>query len=168
MVNVSPMILGQDITTPFKFITIEVSPDWADYNGHMNECMYLFVASLGYEGFAKYIGIDPEWAKTKGSYFTVENHNVYMDECSVGEALYVNTQLLDADEKRLHLLNHVHRVSDDALVFTSENLNVYVNPISRKAEPVSTEIFEKIQLILTAHKDLDKKFSGRVVGIRRK
>ena len=173
MVNVPLMQVGDVIEAPFQFVKTTVSEDWLDYNGHMNECMYLFVASLGYEGFAKYVGLTPEWAKQNGSYFTVENHNVYIDECTLGDKLYVTTQLIDADEKRVHLLHQIYKENNDsedsnALVFTSEQLNVYVNPISRRVEPAHSDIWQRIQKIYEAHKDMPKAYSGRVVGIRRK
>ncbi len=41
--------------------------------------------------------------------------------------LYVTTQLLNLDEKRLHVLHRVHRGRDDALIATGEQMHLHVD-----------------------------------------
>lgn len=167
-VSIAPMQDGESISAPFEFIKVKVKPEWIDYNGHMNEAMYITVVGHGYEAFVQYIGMDSDWVATKGSYFTAESHCVYIQECSEGDELTVQTYIVDADEKRLHMFSKVFN-EDKELLFTCEQMLLYVNPISRRVEPAQKELYKKVTAIVNSHSKLERPEQiGRTIGIKRK
>jgi carnitine 3-dehydrogenase len=59
-------------------------------------------------------------------YYSVESHVRHLGQALEGESLYVTTQLLKVDEKRLHVLHRLHRGRDDALIATGEQMHLHV------------------------------------------
>jgi carnitine 3-dehydrogenase len=55
-----------------------------------------------------------------------------------GEQLYVTTQLLKVDEKRLHVLHRLHRGRDDALIATGEQMHLHVQTGAGQTGAVQT------------------------------
>ncbi len=150
---------------PLEFISVTVDTSWLDYNGHMNESAYMFVAGLGYEGFAKYIGMDAEWVATKGSFFTLENHNRYFKECNAGDVLVVKTHLVDMDKKRIHLCNMVYKGED--LVFTSEQMKIYVNPTTRCGMEIHMDVYDRVDSLWAVHRMRKNAYIGRIIGMKK-
>ena len=167
-VNVATIKDDEIPAVPLSFINTNVKPEWIDYNGHMNEAMYITATGYSYEAFAQYIGLTPEWVIEKGSYFTVENHCVHLKECYEKDSLYITTQIVDADEKKLHLLHSMYLGYGGDLLFTREHMLLYVNPKLRKVEAVPPFIYKRITKILNAHKNLPKDNVERKIGIKRK
>lgn len=164
VISVDLMSEGEKIAAPLYFADVVVLPIWLDYNDHMNESIYMYVAGLGYEGFARYIGITPEWATKKGSYFTVESHNTYLSECHAGDKLSIKTQLVSADEKKAHLLHFVYRGKQ--LVFVNEQMKLYIGFQSRRVEKVTDEIQQRLQRIKETHQHLSKRYVGSNISNR--
>ncbi len=55
------------------------------------------------------------FAAAGGMFYTVESHVKHLREAKVGDALYVTTQVLGTDDKRLHVFHRLHRRGDDTL-----------------------------------------------------
>lgn len=102
--------------------SIEVSPQWVDYNGHMNDAEYARVFSLAVEALSDAIGLDAEgrtfYATTL---YTLETHVCFLREAMAGDKLQVAVDVLDCDAKRLHVFFHI-RDKQDALIATSEQM----------------------------------------------
>ena len=165
-VNVEMMTDDAVVPTPLAFANTTVPNEWLDYNGHMNESMYMIAASFGYEAFAQYVGLTSEWVATKGSYFTAENHCVYLDECSEGDELTIKTLLADADKKRLHMVHYVYRGDD--LCFAMEQMNLYVDVQARRVAEVPDEMWTRIEKVKNAHAEIEAEYTSRTIGIKKK
>lgn len=147
-----------------------VSPDWVDYNGHMNVAYYVLIFDHATDAFLEEIGMNEDLrAKTGSSVFVAEAHITYDNEVMEGERVYVTSQVLDCDEKRLHLFHSMYNAKDDSLCATNELMILQVNLNTRKVGPFIDHVQSRIRDIYKAHEALaapDKK--GRVIGIRRK
>ncbi len=147
-----------------------VSPDWVDYNGHMNVAYYVLIFDHATDAFLEEIGMNEDLrAKTGSSVFVAEAHVTYDSEVMEGERVYVTSQVLDCDEKRLHLFHSMYNAKDDSLCATNELMILQVNLNTRKVGPFIDHVQSRIRGIYKAHETLavpDKK--GRVIGIRRK
>ena len=127
--------------------------DWVDYNGHMNEARYLQAFSEGTDRFMEIIGCDAEYIANGGSYFTVETHIRHLDEVHSGARVYVQTQCISAEGKKMHLFNSLYN-EDGRLLATGEHMLLHVSLDTRRASPPSEEIAEMLKRITSLHSNL--------------
>jgi carnitine 3-dehydrogenase len=139
-----------------------VAPDWIDYNGHANETAYLRVASEATDALLQRIGVDAQYLRRGGSYFTVETHIRHLGEARAEERLAVATQVVGADEKRLHVFHRVQR-GDDVLA-TVEQMLLHVDTQVGRAAPAPPDVLARVRALADAHAELPR---GRAeVGAR--
>lgn len=157
-------------TKPARLWEETVSPDWVDYNGHMNVAYYVLIFDHATDAFLEEIGMNEAHREATGSsVFVAEAHITYDNEVMADERVYVTSQLLDCDEKRLHLFHAMYNAKDDGLCATNELMILQVNLNTRKVGPFTDQVQSRIQDIYESHQTLpapDKK--GRVIAIRRK
>ncbi len=161
-----PVLDTLDYSKPLVMQHCKVLPSWIDYNGHMNESRYLQVFGDSTDALMLYIGINENYLKT-GSYFTVETHIMHIDEAQVNASLYVTTQIISADSKRLHLLHYIYASDGDRLLATGEQMLLHVDMQTRRTTPAGDAILNKLNPIAEAHQALEKPdVCGRYVGQR--
>ena len=150
--------------------TETVQPDWVDYNGHMNVAYYVLVFDHATDAFLDQVGMTATLRETTGSsVFVAEAHITYDQEVMEGKRVYVTTQLLAHDEKRLHIFHCMHRVEGDALAATNELMILQVNLNDRRVGPFHEGVRERIAAVAKQQADLTVPDAvGRQIGIRRK
>jgi acyl-CoA thioester hydrolase len=150
--------------------TETVQPDWVDYNGHMNVAYYVLVFDHATDVFLNQVGMDATLRETTGSsVFVAEAHITYDQEVMEGEQVYITTQLLAYDEKRLHIFHRMHRATDDALAATNELMILQVNLNDRRVGPFHEDVRERIAAIAKQQAGLAMPdAAGRQISIRRK
>ncbi len=154
-----------DISQPLKLHTGSVQPDWVDYNNHMTESRFLQVFGDASDALFRYIGVDKAYHDSGLSYFTVETHMNNLREAVVNQQIYVTTQLLSSDEKRIHLFHAMYSASDDVLLATAEQMLLHVNTTEGRACPARADVLSKVGKITAAHSALDKpEQAGRAIG----
>lgn len=157
------------IDAPLRLLQTTVAPQWVDYNGHMSESCYLLVFGDNSDAFFRFIGIDEDYRAAGHSLYTVQTQLHNLREVSEGEPIRLTLQLLDADEKRLHIFHAMeHGVSGDLLA-TGEQMLVHVDMRSSRSTPMPSEMQTKVQAIRAAHAGLPRPAqAGAPIGIRRK
>ena len=147
-----------------------VRPEWVDYNGHMSESCYLLAFGDSSDAFFRYIGIDETYRDVGGhSLYTVETHIHNIREASEGEPLRLTLQLLDADNKRLHIFHSMFHGASGELLATGEQMLVHVNMAQGRSAPMPHDLQLRVDAILSAHSALPRpKQAGASIGIRRK
>jgi len=157
-------------TQPFEAPIRKVESGWIDLNGHMNMAYYNLLFDESLDAMFNELGIGWEYTKQgDGSCFTAEIHVTYLGELSEGEPVRVTYQLLDWDEKRLHLFGHMYHAKEGYLAATSEQMAIHVDMKSRRASPMPAGVQEKAAAIMSAHKSMEHPAqAGSVIGIRRK
>ncbi len=108
--------------------------------------------------------MDDAYRKTGRMFYDVETHVAYAREAKVGEPLYVTTQVLGADEKRLHVFHRLHRRRDDEVIATGEQLHLHVDSAAAKAAPVDEAVRTALDRIRDAHAALPRprRRAGRI------
>ena len=87
----------------------------------------------------------------------------------LGEAFWIETQVLGCDEKRMHLFHRMYHAKSKELVATNEIMQLHVNQEAKKVTPMSAELFTALSAISKAHKKLKKpKEMGSVMQVKRK
>jgi carnitine 3-dehydrogenase len=154
--------------TPLRLIDTQVRPEWVDYNGHMTDSRYLQVFGDATDALFRRVGVDDGYRKSGRALYTVETHVTHLAEAKVLDGLYVTTQLLSVDDKRVHLFHTLRRTRDDVVVATGEQIYVHVNTALGKTSPMDAAVFSKLAAIRDEHESLPApRQKGRHVGMAR-
>ena len=116
--------------------------------------MYLRVSSEAGDVLLRLIGIDAEYLRGGGSYYTVETHICHLGEAHADERLHVTTQILGCDEKRLHTFHRVVRSSDEEVLATVEQMLLHVDTKAGRAAPAKPDVLARVRRIAEAHESL--------------
>ncbi|WP_112662561.1 thioesterase family protein [Microvirga flavescens] len=152
---------------PFVSSTMRVEPAWIDYNGHMNMAYYHVLFDRTVEEAFSTIGLGQEYAEErKASVFVAEVHTLYKRELTMHDRVRVTLQLIDFDEKRLHLYMEARHIEEGWVAATSEALFLHVDLESRKVALFPEDILNSLSVMKAAHKRLATPPAlGRVMGI---
>lgn len=163
-----PLQPGEPIPAPLRLISPVVPSEWVDYNGHMSESCYLLAFGDQSDAFFRLIGIDEAYRQGGQSLFTVQTMIFNLAEAHLGDRLELSLQLLDADDKRLHIFHAMHNAASGELLATGEQMLVHVDLGLGKSKPMPAELQTRVQAILAAHAALPPPpQAGRNIAIRR-
>jgi len=113
-----------------------VQEDWVDYNGHLRDAFYLLIFSYATDALMERIGLDADSRGQSGnSLFTLEAHINYLHEVKLGTEVWVQTQIIGFDRKRLHVYHSLHRAGFDEALAASEQMLLHVDLAGPKSAP---------------------------------
>jgi carnitine 3-dehydrogenase len=159
--------LPHDQSGPTRVLATQVRPEWIDYNGHMTESRYLQVFGDATDALFVQLGADAAYRATGRSFFAVETHITHQLELNVSESLYVTTQILGFDARRLHIFHRMHRAHDAALVATAEHMQLHVDSNVRRTAPMGPEVQAQVERLAAAHATLSPPPErGRTIGLK--
>ena len=158
------------IAAPLCMYRPTVLPEWVDYNGHMSESCYLLVFGDNSDAFFRFVGIDEAYRDQGGqSLYTVETHIHNIQEVAEGEPLRLTLQLLDHDDKRVHIFHAMYHATTGDLLATAEQMLVHVDMAQGRSKPMPADLQARLQAIAQAHASLPTPPQvGKPMGIRRK
>src|ERR1700689_4850550 len=142
---------GIEAGKPLRLIETCVRPEWVDYNGHMTDSRYLQVFGDATDALFRAVGVDDAYRQSGRALYTVETHVTHSGKARALEPLYVTTQLLGLDDKRVHLLHRLFRRRDQQLIATAEQLYLHVNSAAARAAPMDRAGHAKLEQIRVAH-----------------
>jgi carnitine 3-dehydrogenase len=135
----------------------------------MTEAAYLAAFGYSSDEFFRFLGIDDAYRASGNSYYTVETHIHHLRECSEGAPLYVTTQILDYDTRRVHLFHTMFHGDTHERLATGEQMIVHVDMGASRATPARPHVLETLAAIREAHQSLPTpKEVGKPMGIRKK
>ena len=123
-----------------------IEPQWIDYNGHLRDAYYGLVLSYAIDDFMNYVGLDGAYReRTKCTLYTMELHVHYLHEVKGADELEVETSILDADRKRIHLACRFLCSRVSGAVATGEVLLLHVQQGDKPASapfpaPIETQL----------------------------
>jgi acyl-CoA thioester hydrolase len=144
-----------------------VQEDWVDYNGHLRDAFYLLIFSYATDALMECIGLDADTRGQSGnSLFTLEAHVNYLHEVKLGTEVWVQTQIIGFDRKRLHVYHSLHRAGFDEVLAASEQMLLHVDLAGPKSAPFSERSNGLLQrLAHEQHKLPAAKYVGRVMSL---
>lgn len=149
---------------PVKTLARAVPLDWLDYNGHMTEARYLDVFGWSTDRVMEIIGCDSAYIAAGNSFFTVETHLRHIEECHAGELIEVESRVLGAVGKKMHLW-HEMRGSNGALKATGEHLLLHVNLTQRRSTPPLGQVDQCLKALAQAQSALQwPQNAGRAIA----
>ncbi len=150
---------------PLRLLDTVVRPEWVDYNRHMSDFRYGQVFGEAMDALFRRVGVDEAYRNTGRMYYSVENHVTHLGEAKSGEPLYVTTQLLGVDDKRLHVFHRMHLGRDDEQIATAEQMYLHVDTAAAKAAPADAAVRSELESIRGGHSGLPlPPEAGRSVG----
>ncbi|WP_349408292.1 thioesterase family protein [Pseudalkalibacillus sp. SCS-8] len=146
-----------------------VRKEWVDYNGHMNDAEYAKVFSLAVDHFIEQIGLDVEGRESlQYTIFTLETHVCYLKEAHEAEKLTITNQLLDLDEKRIHLFFTMKNEHGE-VISTSEQMLMGIDTNAGRPAPFPEGVASVLDKLYSKDRDEEMpKQAGRTIGIKRK
>ncbi len=145
-----------DWSQPLPVLEARVPAEWIDYNGHVHESRYLQLFGDSADALFRQLGIDEAYLADGGSYFTVETHLSHLRVLETGDRAFVTTQVLGADEKRLHVFHVLRREGEDDAVATAEQLYVHVDTEAGRSAPVREPVRARVEQLAAAHAKLPR------------
>jgi acyl-CoA thioester hydrolase len=155
------------IEAPFARYEGEVRPEWIDINGHMNLAYYTVLFDCATDLLFEVIGIGRQYKDATGhGTFVVETHNRYERELLVGERMRVASQILGADQKRVHLAHEMFRLADGTRAATQELLFLSIDLSRRRVVPFLPEAAARLGRAAAAHARLPQPaWAGRHIAL---
>jgi carnitine 3-dehydrogenase len=86
--------------------------------------------------------------------YTLESHVAHVAEAKALEPIYVTTQMLELDAKRVRLYHCLHRRRDERLIATGEQLYVHVDTRASRAAPMESAVHSMLDRLRAAHAHL--------------
>jgi carnitine 3-dehydrogenase len=142
-----------DLAGPLAYETV-VDPTWVDYNGHLTESRYLHVFSQATDALFLALGLDADYLGGGASAYTVETHIRHLQEVAALEPIRVETQILDADAKRLHVFHTMRHGRSAELLATAEQMLLHVDTAAGRTTPWREPLASKLASVAAAHKVL--------------
>lgn len=106
-----------------------VTPDFVDYNDHMNDAAYALVFSRSADGFFAAAGLDAVGrARTGQTIYTLALLIHYKREAQLGTGLAVTARLLEHDAKRVRLWLEMTHAETGQLLATCEQVLICMRP----------------------------------------
>jgi len=144
-----------------------VQEDWVDYNGHLRDAYYLLIFSYATDALMERIGLDADSRGQSGhSLFTLEAHINYLHEVKLGSEVWVQTQIIGFDRKRLQLYHSLHRAGFDQALAASEQLLLHVDLAGPRSAPFAQNSTALMQVLAEEQCDLPPPaYAGRTIRL---
>jgi acyl-CoA thioester hydrolase len=155
------------IPAPYARYQGVVLPEWIDWNGHLNLAYYVVLFDKATDLLFDELGLGLDYRReTDHGTFVAETHNRYERELLVGETVSVATQIVAADDKRIHVAHEMFRLKDGLRAATQELMFLHVDLIARRATPFPPDLKARIAAAAAAHSALPRPdWVGRRVGM---
>ena len=158
------------IPVPFKRSDYKVKPEWIDHNGHMNVTFYLEAFDQNIGDFFRSLGFTKEYRRKESvATFCGDFHIHYIRELFEGTRIEISCQLVDFDEKRIHLCQSMYNAEEGYLAAKSEVIYLHVDALARKVSPMKSDLFARVKVVYEAHKNLGRPSQrGRTIAIKKR
>jgi acyl-CoA thioester hydrolase len=145
------------IPAPFDRYEGEVFPEWIDANNHMNLAYYTVLFDYATDALFDAIGIGRQYKEiTNRGTFVVETHNLYERELLLGDRVWISTQILGMDDKRLHLAHEMFMIANGPRAATQELLYLHIDLAARRVVPFPNEVRQRVAAAAAAHAHLPR------------
>ena len=116
----------------------------------MNESRYGQVFSDAADTVMIRVGADEDYIASGLSYFTVDCHIKYIEECKAGDNIYVASHISLAEGKKLKLAHQMCNI-DGRVLAEADQLLVHVDLKARKSSMPSEDMLQRIDKLAKQH-----------------
>jgi len=157
------------MTTALTLFEGPVSPDWIDYNGHMNDACYVLVFSRSIDELMVRIGLDEAFREAhRVSIYTLQSMVHYLQEVAEGEPLLVTAQLLESDAKKLRVFFSMRHGESGEELAAMETLLLHMDMAAKRAAPFLPDTQAQVTRLQQQHAELGwPPLAGRSIALTR-
>jgi acyl-CoA thioester hydrolase len=157
------------LDAPFVTPRGEILPGWVNEAGHLDMSYYLVLFQAASDALFRAISFGRSHMMATGnSCFAAETHIIYESEMQLGDTASIQTTVIDADSKRLHLAHEMFRNGEPSRVCLQEIMFVSVSLKTRRPAPWPPNIQASLIAALAEHNKLPRPAKlARSVGIKR-
>lgn len=130
-----------------------VLPAWLDAYGHMNDASYLRVFSDASDNLLELLEVGLDYVSHGKGYVTAETHLCYQKEVRVGEALQIESRILYADARKLHVFHRMLDAAEEQCA-TAEQLFIHVDLARSKSCALDEPTLAAISAMADRHANL--------------
>lgn len=144
-----------------------VSPEWVDYNGHMNVAYYVLIFDHATDAVLDSLDLGAEYRTASGcSIFVVEAHVTYDREVNAGDPVRINSRIIGVEGKKFILFHEMYRDNEGEPAATNEVLCLHVEMARRRSAPLPTAASERLKRVAAEHSRLPKPIrAGRGIAL---
>lgn len=144
-----------------------VLPEWVDYNQHLRDAFYLLIFSYATDALMDHLGLDEAGrGRTGHTLYTLECHLNYLNEVRLGAQVEVRTQLIDHDQKRLHIHHSLHLAGVDAALAESEQMLMNIDLNTGRSALFDAAVQAQVNALAEQQTGLPAPvYMGRVIGL---
>lgn len=155
---------------PIRTSTRQVPADWIDYNGHMNVAYYTMAFDHALDEIFDMLGLGDELVEAYGmGPMALQAQIHYLGELLEGQEFACDFQLLDADQKRMHIFVTMLHMPSGEEAATWEAISMNVDLTQRRAVDYPAECLARIKALKAAQIDLPRpRLVGAALGLRRR
>lgn len=143
--------------------------DWIDFNGHLRDAFYLFLASRATDDLMEQVGLDESYrAATGGTLYTLEMHVHFLQEVKRDDVVTATLRPLAVDAKRLQARCEIAcpRLDGPAAIVEMLLLHVTQKP-SPKAAPFPEPVAQRLAQWLAAATPPSDDYGSRAIALKR-
>jgi len=150
---------------PFRSGPFVVRPDWIDENGHLNLAHYVTMFDSATDALWRVIGLGDTFRAVGFGTFAAETHTLYRAELLDGETAMVESLVLAADAKRLHVAHTMVREGDGVVSALQELMYLSVDLSVRRVSAWPEPVLAGLQRVVAGHAGLRPDWIGRSVSM---
>jgi len=152
---------------PFVSSTTQARPASLDDEGRMNTACFTMLFEEALDEAFGVIGLGrDDLARLQTCFFPAEIHTNYHRELIPGDSVRLTLQLIDFDDRRVHIYLEMRQAEEGWVAATCEKLAAHVDAKTRKIAPFPAEVMANLGLMKTAHARLRAPVAlGRAIGI---
>ena len=140
---------------PLPQTRLTVLPEWIDHNGHINVPYYVLAFDLVTDAVYETWGLGLDYPERENhAIFTLGMNVDYVSEVFDGDPLFVTTQHLEIDHKRIHYLHTMVHGDDERLVARNECLCMNISLDNRRSAPFPPTVCNKLTPVFLEHEKL--------------
>jgi carnitine 3-dehydrogenase len=134
----------------------------------MTESRYGVEFGYATDAFLRHVGLDAAYLDGGHSAYTVEGHIRFLREAAALEPIAVDTQVIAADEKRLHVFHSMRHGYSGELLATGEYMLLHVDTAEGRTCPWEEPVASRVSEAAAAHVHLPvPEGAGRAVSMPR-
>ena len=147
---------------------MRIEPGWIDYNGHLNMAYYSVLFDRAVDELLAALGLGPDYRLERNmTTFAAQSNVAFLREVNLIDTVRVTMQLIDHDEKRMHVWAEMRQADEGWLAATNESMHLHVDLDSRRVGPMPPEVLANFAAIKAAHTRLPRPAGlGRAIAMR--
>lgn len=137
---------------PFVASRQKLQPQWIDANRHLNMAYYHVLFDRALDEVLSLCHLGPDAIEERhSSCFTLDTRVRYRRELTASDQVRVTVQMLDLDDKRMHLWLEARHSIEGWTAASCECLIIHVDMRTRRAAPFPDDALALLQRMQTDH-----------------